>query len=102
MRADNEPAESAARVNTLRATREEVLGELAAQAWRRAPAPDLPEGIVLDDPYDLHGPTRSSAARSCRSRAASMLVARAVDRNPASACSTCARPRARRRLTWPR
>ena len=76
MRADNEPPESTARVNTLRATREEVLGELAVPA---RPAADLPEGIVLDAPYDLHRSRAFERGALMPQSRASMLVARAVD-----------------------
>jgi 16S rRNA (cytosine967-C5)-methyltransferase len=48
----NAPAESVVRVNTLRADPAEVLGELGVPAH---PAPDLPEGIVIDAPFDAHG-----------------------------------------------
>ena len=50
MRADNEPAESAARVNTLRATRAEVLEELAGAGVAARGGTDLAEGVVLRRP----------------------------------------------------
>lgn len=76
MRADNEPAESAARVNTLRASRDEVLHELDGAA---RPAPGLPEGIVLDVPYDLHSSQAFRRGALMPQSRASMLVARALD-----------------------
>jgi 16S rRNA (cytosine967-C5)-methyltransferase len=96
MRADNEPAESAARVNTLRATPHDVLAELAADGVEVRPAADLPEGIVLEDPYDLH---RSDAFRRGalmpQSRA-SMLVARVLDPQPGErVLDLCAAPGAK-------
>ena len=64
----NEPAESAARVNTLRATREDVLAELAGQGVAARAAPHLPEGIVLDDPHDLHHSAAFERGARCLSR----------------------------------
>ena len=56
MARDNEPAESAARVNHLRATTDEVIEALARRGRRGAsPDPQLAEAVVLRDPYDLHG-----------------------------------------------
>jgi 16S rRNA (cytosine967-C5)-methyltransferase len=52
LRRINEPAESALRVNTLTATREDVLERLPVAA---RPAPALPEGLILDGPFDVHG-----------------------------------------------
>jgi len=93
MRADNEPPESAARVNTLRATREEVLGELAVPV---RPAPDLPEGIVLDAPYDLHRSRAFERGALMPQSRASMLVARAVDPLPGErVLDLCAAPGAK-------
>ena len=79
MRTDNEPAESAARVNTLRGTREEVLAELAGQGVAARAAPHLPEGIVLDDPYDLHHSAAFERGALMPQSRGSMMVARAVD-----------------------
>jgi len=93
MRADNEPPESAARVNTLRATREEVLGEVAVPA---RPAADLPEGIVLDAPYDLHRSRAFERGALMPQSRASMLVARAVDPVPGErVLDLCAAPGAK-------
>jgi 16S rRNA (cytosine967-C5)-methyltransferase len=76
MASDNEPGELALRVNTLRADPATVARELGAPTHTD---PELPEALVLDGPFDLHG---SSAWRTgavlAQSRAA-MLVARALD-----------------------
>ena len=48
----NRPAESALRVNTLVAGVEQVVAELPVPA---RPAPGIPEGLVLDGPFDAHG-----------------------------------------------
>lgn len=93
MRADNVPPESAARVNTLRASREEVLGELAVPA---RPAPSLPEGIVLDAPYDLHGSALFERGAVMPQSRASMMVARALDPKPGErVLDLCAAPGAK-------
>jgi 16S rRNA (cytosine967-C5)-methyltransferase len=93
MRADNEPPESAARVNTLRASREEVLGELDVPA---RPAEDLPEGIVLEAPYDLHRSRAFEQGALMPQSRASMLVARAVDPAPGErVLDLCAAPGAK-------
>jgi 16S rRNA (cytosine967-C5)-methyltransferase len=93
MRADNEPPESAARVNTLRAGRDEVLAALDVAA---RPAQDVPEGIVLEAPYDLHrSPAFERGSLMPQSRA-SMLVARAVDPAPGErVLDLCAAPGAK-------
>ncbi len=52
LRAVNEPAESALRVNTLAGTPAEVIAQLPVPARR---APGIPEGLVLDGPLDLQG-----------------------------------------------
>jgi 16S rRNA (cytosine967-C5)-methyltransferase len=79
MRRVNEPAESALRVNTLLATREKVVARLPVAAH---PAPHLPEGVVLEAPFDAHrsGLFREGAITP-QSRA-SMLVARVLGPRP--------------------
>ena len=96
MRADNEPGESAARVNTLRASPEEVLAELAAGGVAARPAPGLPEGIVLDDPYDLHGSAAFRRGAVMPQSRASMLVARTLAPRPGQrVLDLCAAPGAK-------
>lgn len=93
MRADNEPPESAARVNTLRAGRDEVLGALDVPA---RPAEDIPEGIVLDAPYDLHRSRAFEQGALMPQSRASMLVARALDPAPGErVLDLCAAPGAK-------
>ena len=98
--AGNEPAEAALRVNTLRADPAELAAALPVAS---RPAPGLPEGLVLEAPFDAfafaavgRGPLHAAVARRDGRRAA----ARA--RGRASGCSTCARRRAGRRRTSPR
>lgn len=76
MACDNEPSEMALRANTLR-------GEPAALAAALPVAghldPQIPEALVLDEPFDLHGsPQWSAGAFLAQSRAA-MRVARTLD-----------------------
>jgi 16S rRNA (cytosine967-C5)-methyltransferase len=93
MRRDNEPAESAVRANTLRTTPEALAAAIPA---RTRPAPDLPEGLVIEEPYDLHGsPLFESGALMPQSRA-SMLVARVLDPQPGErVLDLCAAPGAK-------
>jgi 16S rRNA (cytosine967-C5)-methyltransferase len=110
LRVVNEPAESALRVNTLVATVEEVAVALpvasAPAAALAAPAPaapapaapgsltrELPEGLVLDGPFDVQGSElwRSGAVQP-QSRA-SMLVSRILDPEPGQrVLDLCAAP----------
>jgi 16S rRNA (cytosine967-C5)-methyltransferase len=82
MARDNEPAESALRVNTLRAARDEVLDELHARGVAARPAGDLPEGAVLDDPFDVHGSDLFHRGLVMPQSRGSMLVGRVVDPQP--------------------
>ncbi|MGZ8633427.1 MAG: 16S rRNA (cytosine(967)-C(5))-methyltransferase RsmB [Solirubrobacteraceae bacterium] len=52
MEAGNRPAEASLRVNTLRITPAELLDRLPVPAHA---VPGLPEGLVLDSPFDAHG-----------------------------------------------
>jgi len=51
----NEPAEASFRANALVATREEVLAELRERGVEGRPAADLPEAVLLDEPFDAAG-----------------------------------------------
>lgn len=76
MAADNEPGELALRVNTLAADPATVAGEIAVLTHTD---PELPEALILDGPFDLHGSGAwGSGAILAQSRAA-MLVARVLD-----------------------
>ncbi|HMJ03502.1 MAG TPA: 16S rRNA (cytosine(967)-C(5))-methyltransferase RsmB [Conexibacter sp.] len=89
----NEPAESSFRVNGLVASREEVLEELAGRGVEARPAPDLPEGILLDAPFDAAGdPLWRRGALVAQSRAA-MTAARLLAPEPGSrVLDLCAAP----------
>jgi 16S rRNA (cytosine967-C5)-methyltransferase len=79
MERDNEPAESALRANELTSTRD-VVGELIGVPWHGMP--ELPEGLVLDAPWDAHGsPAFADGLLMPQSRG-SMLVGRIVDPQP--------------------
>jgi 16S rRNA (cytosine967-C5)-methyltransferase len=96
MRTDNEPAESAVRVNTLRTGREAVLQELAGAGIAARPVPSLPEAIVLEAPYDLHGSEAFRRGDVMPQSRASMLVARTVDPRPGERIlDLCAAPGAK-------
>ncbi len=75
----NEPAESALRVNPLVMPVAEVAAGLPVQT---RPAADLPEGLVLDGPFDVEGSEQwASGAIQPQSRA-SMLVSRILGPRP--------------------
>ncbi len=96
MIADNEPAESAARVNTLRATPQEVVAELAGQGVTAVADAAMPEALVLADPYDLHGSTLFARGAVMPQARGSMMVARAVDPRPGErVLDLCAAPGAK-------
>ncbi|HWX88270.1 MAG TPA: 16S rRNA (cytosine(967)-C(5))-methyltransferase RsmB [Solirubrobacteraceae bacterium] len=79
MAAGNEPGELAVRVNTLRADPATVASGLALATHTD---PDVPEALVLDGPFDLHGSSAwAEGAILAQSRAA-MLVARVLDPQP--------------------
>jgi 16S rRNA (cytosine967-C5)-methyltransferase len=90
MAADNEPAELALRVNTLRSDPAAVAGELPAPTHGD---PHLPEALVLDGPLDLHGcPQWAAGALIAQSRAA-MLVSRVLAPEPGErVLDLCAAP----------
>ena len=90
MAADNEPSEVALRANTL-------VGEPAELAARLPVAshgdPELPEALVLEEPFDLYGsPLWARGALIAQSRAA-MLVARTLAPEPGErVLDLCAAP----------
>ena len=90
MAADNEPAEPALRANTLRTTAAELAARLPVASHG---APGLPEGLVLDAPFDAHGaPEWREGLFMPQSRAA-MTVARVLDPRPGErVLDLCAAP----------
>jgi 16S rRNA (cytosine967-C5)-methyltransferase len=90
LRRVNEPAESALRVNTLVADPQEIRGQLGVAAH---PAPELPEGLVLDAPFDAHGSPLWAAGAIMPQSRGSMLVARALAPEPGErVLDLCAAP----------
>jgi 16S rRNA (cytosine967-C5)-methyltransferase len=86
---DNEPPESAVRVNTLRAS----SLSLPVPAH---PAPELPEGLVLDEPFDVHASEAFSRGELIPQSRASMLVSRVLDPQPGErVLDLCAAPGAK-------
>jgi 16S rRNA (cytosine967-C5)-methyltransferase len=90
MACDNEPGEVALRANTLLTDADTLSGELPVRTHRD---PAIPEALVLDEPFDLHGsPLWSAGAFHAQSRGA-MLVARALDPQPGErVLDLCAAP----------
>ena len=89
LRRDNEPAESAVRVNTLRA---ESL-DLGVPVH---PAPGLPEGLVLEGPLDIHASPAFERGELMPQSRASMTVARVLDPRPGErVLDLCAAPGAK-------
>ncbi len=79
MAADNEPGELALRVNTLCADPARVARELVVATHAD---PGLPEALVLDGPFDLHGSGAWGSGEILAQSRAAMLVARALDPQP--------------------
>lgn len=96
LRADNEPPESAVRANELKTTAAELRERLAALGVRADPAPELPEGLVLRDPFDVHGSQLFAEGLLMPQSRASMLVGRVVDPRPGErVLDLCAAPGAK-------
>jgi 16S rRNA (cytosine967-C5)-methyltransferase len=86
----NEPAESALRANPLVATPDQVVARLGV---RSRPAPELPEGIVLEEPFDAHGSELWAEGAIMPQSRASMLVGRVVAPEPGQrVLDLCAAP----------
>jgi 16S rRNA (cytosine967-C5)-methyltransferase len=89
----NEPPESAMRVNRLVAAPEEVLARLPVPAHGAA---DIPEGLVLDGPFDAHGSSLWREGAIMPQSRASMLAARYLDPAPGDrVLDLCAAPGAK-------
>lgn len=93
LRRDNEPPESAVRANTLRTTAEELRARLAELGVTARPADRLPEGLVLEEPFDLHGSEPFKRGELMPQSRGSMLVARVVAPRPGErVLDLCAAP----------
>ena len=90
---DNEPPESAVRANELRTTRESLRRELAELGVESHDAPGLPEGLVLDTPFDVHGSEPFARGDLMPQSRSSMLVAHVLDPEPGErVLDMCAAP----------
>ncbi len=90
LRVINQPAESALRVNSLIAAVPEVAAALPAPS---RPAPGLPEGLVLDGPFDVQGSELWRTGAIQPQSRASMLVSRILDPQPGQrVLDLCAAP----------
>jgi 16S rRNA (cytosine967-C5)-methyltransferase len=87
---DNEPGELALRANTLRTDAAALAAELPAATHGD---PEIPEALVLEEPFDAHGsPLWQAGAFIAQSRAA-MRVARLLDPQPGErVLDLCAAP----------
>ena len=93
MERDNEPPENAIRANELVTTRDDLAGAIGVPSHA---VPGIPEGLVLEAPWDAHGsPLFADGALTPQSRG-SMLVARIVDPQPGErVLDMCAAPGAK-------
>jgi len=90
LRVVNRPAESALRGNTLAAAPAEVAGGLPVAS---RPAPGVPEGLVLEGPFDIQSSEPWRAGTIQPQSRASMLVARVLDPQPGQrVLDLCAAP----------
>lgn len=90
LRAVNEPAEAALRVNILVSAIDDVCARLPVPA---RPAPELPEGLVLGAAFDAHGSELFSRGAIMPQSRASMLVARVLEpRSGERMLDLCAAP----------
>lgn len=90
MAADNEPAENALRANALRTTAEALGSALPVRAH---PAPGLPEGLVLDGPFDAWGSPQWEAGLLMPQSRPAMAVGRVLGPRPGErVLDLCAAP----------
>jgi 16S rRNA (cytosine967-C5)-methyltransferase len=93
MVADNEPGETAVRVNTLRADPKEIAAALRAHP---AEAPSLPESLILDAAVDLQSSDLFAQGLITPQSRASTAVARILDPQPGERIlDLCAAPGAK-------
>jgi 16S rRNA (cytosine967-C5)-methyltransferase len=76
MAADNEPGELAVRANTLVATVDQLAGEIGVRTRRDEL---IPEALVLEEPFDLHGSAAFERGAAIGQSRAAMLAARMLD-----------------------
>jgi 16S rRNA (cytosine967-C5)-methyltransferase len=91
MAAGNEPGELAVRVNTLRSDAAKVSRALGSTPSHSDV--ELPEALVLDGPFDLHGSQAWKSGDIYAQSRAAMLVARVLDPRPGErVLDLCAAP----------
>jgi 16S rRNA (cytosine967-C5)-methyltransferase len=89
----NTPAESALRINALVGSVEELVAKLPVPSQA---APALPEGVVLDAPFDLQGSELWREGAIMGQSRASMLVSRVLSPSPGErVLDLCAAPGAK-------
>ena len=90
MAAGNRPPEPALRANTLKTTRDELA---AALPVRSRPAPGLPEALVLEEPFDVHGSELFAAGHLVAQSRAAQAVAHILAPQPGDrVLDLCAAP----------
>ncbi len=91
LRAGNAPGELALRVNTLAATPAEVAAALGVPS--RPAGEELPEGLVVEGPFDAHAHALWRAGAFVAQSRGAMLVARVLDPQPGErVLDLCAAP----------
>jgi 16S rRNA (cytosine967-C5)-methyltransferase len=92
----NLPAESAVRVNALVASAADVAADLVALGVASHAAPDLPEGLVLEGPFDAYASAQSERGELMPQSRGSMAVSRALAPQPGErVLDLCAAPGAK-------
>ena len=90
LRRGNEAAEVALRANALVMMRDELAAALPVDTH---PADELPEGLVVDGPFDAHGHELWRAGAYATQSRAAMFVARTLDPQPGErVLDLCAAP----------
>jgi 16S rRNA (cytosine967-C5)-methyltransferase len=90
LRRGNEPAETALRANALVTTRDDLANALPVETHTDD---ELPEGLVVDGPFDAHGHELWRAGAYATQSRAAMLVARTLDPQPGErVLDLCAAP----------
>lgn len=93
MARDNEPPESAARANRLRAARDLAIEVLRAEGAEARPDAGSDEGIVIDRAFDIHGSDAFARGLVMPQSRGSMLVSRVCAPRPGErVLDMCAAP----------
>ncbi|MGI8920136.1 MAG: 16S rRNA (cytosine(967)-C(5))-methyltransferase RsmB [Solirubrobacteraceae bacterium] len=96
MAADNQPAETALRANTLRLSGPELRGALDKRGVHSRPAPGFPEAVVVEGAFDARESELARAGALMAQSRGSMLVARTLHAAPGErVLDLCAAPGAK-------